>query len=234
MLPTTIATITTSVALRTAIVTTAAIMRWLSAPPLSATSRWTPVNPECQFQLSFPQGKFLTRSDQTYITFSWFSIRISMTMFWNLISMMAATVSSWGRSRVGPNTTPRFATVIKFCLWLLATLRGRKRKGTNERNSVQTDSWHPAPSLSLGSSSNRSQNLGHLPMPLESKETFLLTFLSAKVSEIFSVEAILLFQDVTLHPISILPKTTNQLKQLPSKIWTLAHLNPCSTNPGNG
>lgn len=46
--------------------------------------------------------------------FSWFSIRISMTMFWNLMSMMAATVSSWGRSKVGPNTTPRLATVIRF------------------------------------------------------------------------------------------------------------------------
>lgn len=93
-----------------------------------------------------PPGTFSTCNDKQYITFSWFSIRISMTMFWNLISIMAATVSSWGRSRVGPNTTPRFATVIKFCLWLLATLGGSKRNGTNERNSKwqTTDFLHPS------------------------------------------------------------------------------------------
>lgn len=38
------------------------------------------------------------------------------------MSMMAATVSSWGRSKVGPNTTPRLATVIRFSWWLFATL----------------------------------------------------------------------------------------------------------------
>lgn len=86
-------------------------------------------------------------------------------MFWNLISIMAATVSSWGRSRVGPNTTPRFATVIKFCLWLLATLRGSKRNGTNERNSKwqTTDFLHP-------SHLQTPRLVGARPRSLESKE----------------------------------------------------------------
>lgn len=66
------------------------------------------------------------------LTFSWCSIRISTTMFWNLISMMAATVSSCGRSRVGPNTTPRLATVIRLCWWWLATLLTREH-GERER-----------------------------------------------------------------------------------------------------
>ena len=57
------------------------------------------------------------------ITFSWCSMRISTTMFWNLRSMMAATVSSCGLIKVGPNTTPRLATVIRFCLLCAATLR---------------------------------------------------------------------------------------------------------------
>lgn len=56
------------------------------------------------------------------LTLSWCSMRISTTMFWNLISMMAATVSSCGRSRVGPKTTPRLATVIRLCWSWLATL----------------------------------------------------------------------------------------------------------------
>lgn len=35
---------------------------------------------------------------------------------------MAATVSSCGRIRVGPNTTPKFATVIRFCFEWFDTL----------------------------------------------------------------------------------------------------------------
>lgn len=49
-------------------------------------------------------------------------MRISTTMFWNLRSMMAATVSSCGLINVGPNTTPRLAMVIRFCLLWAATL----------------------------------------------------------------------------------------------------------------
>lgn len=36
--------------------------------------------------------------------------------------MMAATVSSCGLIKVGPNTTPRFATVIRFLLACFETL----------------------------------------------------------------------------------------------------------------
>lgn len=43
-------------------------------------------------------------------------------MFWNLMSMMAATVSCWALSSVGPKTTPRLATVIRFFCWCWATL----------------------------------------------------------------------------------------------------------------
>lgn len=72
-----------------------------------------------------------THSPPPPLTLSWCSMRISTTMFWNLMSMMAATVSSCGRSRVGPKTTPRLATVIRFCWWWLATL-WRKNKGKGE------------------------------------------------------------------------------------------------------
>lgn len=43
-------------------------------------------------------------------------------MFWNFRSMMAATVSSCGLIKVGPNTTPKFATVIRFLLACFETL----------------------------------------------------------------------------------------------------------------
>jgi hypothetical protein len=43
-----------------------------------------------------------------------FSIRISTTTLQNFMSMMAATVSSSGRRRVGPKHTPRLLTVILF------------------------------------------------------------------------------------------------------------------------
>lgn len=59
-------------------------------------------------------------------TFSWCSMRISTTMFWNFRSIMAATVSSCGLINVGPNTTPRLATVIRFCLLWAATLREKQ------------------------------------------------------------------------------------------------------------
>lgn len=155
MLPPTTATITTT-ALPYSPFGHSCMTRWWpspTSPPSAAASaapwckshlQWEPASTLNAISNSGShQRKFFTHSDQWYITFSWFSIRISITMFWNLISMMAATVSSWGRSRVGPNTTPRFATVIKFCLWLLATLGGRKRKDINKRKTIQIDSWLP-------------------------------------------------------------------------------------------
>ncbi|TNN89549.1 hypothetical protein EYF80_000152 [Liparis tanakae] len=61
-------------------------------------------------------------------------------MFWNFRSMMAATVSSCGLINVGPNTTPRLATVIRFCLLagseLVSAGDGRKpesRQGAMDR-----------------------------------------------------------------------------------------------------
>lgn len=199
---------------------------------------WTSVNPVGQFQLSSPPSKFSTCGDQWYITFSWFSIRISMTMFWNLISMMAATVSSWGRSRVGPNTTPRFATVIKFCLWLLATLVGRKRNGTNERNSVWVDSWPPVPFPSSDASSGRSQIWGHVRMPLESEDRLFYSYFhlpKVQKSPVFGLFCYFRIRHSLQFPFCLKQptnQTTNQ-SSLPSKMWTFAHLNPYSANPGN-
>ena len=48
-------------------------------------------------------------------------MRISTTTLANLMSMMAATVSSSARSSVGPKQTPRFETVIMFRLQFAAT-----------------------------------------------------------------------------------------------------------------
>ena len=53
---------------------------------------------------------------------SQFSIRISTTWLLNLMSMMEATVSSFGLSRVGPKQTPKFEAVIRFLSDLEATL----------------------------------------------------------------------------------------------------------------
>ena len=52
---------------------------------------------------------------------SQFSIRISTTSLQNLMSIIEATVSSLGRSSVGPKTTPRLAAVIKLVSCLAAT-----------------------------------------------------------------------------------------------------------------
>jgi hypothetical protein len=51
-----------------------------------------------------------------------FSTRISTTTFANLMSMIAATVSSSSLRRVGPKQTPRFAMVIMFLCALSDTL----------------------------------------------------------------------------------------------------------------
>ena len=51
-----------------------------------------------------------------------FSIRISTTTLANLMSIMAATVSSSSRNKVGPKQTPKLPTVIMFLLALAATL----------------------------------------------------------------------------------------------------------------
>lgn len=59
-------------------------------------------------------------------------------MFWNFKSMMAATVSSCGLMRVGPNTTPKFATVMRFCLEWFETLirwKGVERSLVKRRGS---------------------------------------------------------------------------------------------------
>ena len=60
-------------------------------------------------------GLVLSRADQ-------FWMRISTTTLANLMSMMAATVSSSGLSRVGPKQTARLATVIRFLSHLTTTL----------------------------------------------------------------------------------------------------------------
>ncbi len=50
------------------------------------------------------------------------SIRICMTSLQNLMSMMEATVSSLGLSKVGPKQTPILAAVIRLMSDLAATL----------------------------------------------------------------------------------------------------------------
>lgn len=51
-------------------------------------------------------------------TLWWFSMIISTTMFWNLMFIMAATVSSCDLISVGPKIIPRLDTVIRFwSLW---------------------------------------------------------------------------------------------------------------------
>lgn len=52
-------------------------------------------------------------------TFWRFSMMISTTMFWNLMFIMAATVSSCDLISVGPKIIPKLDTVIRFWLqWL--------------------------------------------------------------------------------------------------------------------
>lgn len=48
-------------------------------------------------------------------------IKTSTTTLQNLISMIAAMVSSWGLRRVGPKQTPKLPTVIRFSPQLSAT-----------------------------------------------------------------------------------------------------------------
>jgi len=50
-----------------------------------------------------------------------FSMRISTITFANLMSIIAATVSSSALKRVGPKQTARLETVIMFCLQLSET-----------------------------------------------------------------------------------------------------------------
>lgn len=49
-------------------------------------------------------------------------MRISTTMFWNLMFIMAATVSSCDRISVGPKMTPRLDTVIRLSWFCAETL----------------------------------------------------------------------------------------------------------------
>lgn len=52
-------------------------------------------------------------------TFLCSSIRISTTIFWNLMSNMAATVSTWALNSVGPKITAMLEGVIRLSsLWL--------------------------------------------------------------------------------------------------------------------
>ena len=53
---------------------------------------------------------------------SQFSMRMAMTSLQNLMSIIEATVSSRGRRRPGPNTTPRLEAVIRFLSLFTATL----------------------------------------------------------------------------------------------------------------
>ena len=62
------------------------------------------------------------RYEQSLLTLSKFSISISITMFWNLMFIMAATVSSWDLISVGPKITPRLDTVIRLYLLWVETL----------------------------------------------------------------------------------------------------------------
>ena len=53
---------------------------------------------------------------------SQFSIKIEITSLQNLMSMIEATVSSRGRNKLGPKTTPKLDAVIKFLSLLSDTL----------------------------------------------------------------------------------------------------------------
>lgn len=56
-------------------------------------------------------------------TFPKCSIRISTTMFWNLMFIIAATVSSCARMRVGPKITPMLDGDIRFSRLCSQTLQ---------------------------------------------------------------------------------------------------------------
>ena len=62
------------------------------------------------------------RYELRLLTLSKFSISISITMFWNLMFIMAATVSSCDLISVGPKITPRLDTVIRLNLLWVETL----------------------------------------------------------------------------------------------------------------
>lgn len=59
-------------------------------------------------------------------TLWWFSMMISTTMFWNLMFIMAATVSSCDLISVGPKIIPKLDTVIRFWLQWLDTLNNQE------------------------------------------------------------------------------------------------------------
>lgn len=65
----------------------------------------------------------INKSIQIFLTLSQFSIKISTTTLPNLMSIIAATVSSSGRNKVGPKHIPRFEIVIKFLLDSFAILQ---------------------------------------------------------------------------------------------------------------
>lgn len=67
-----------------------------------------------------------TKSRQR-LTLLKFSISISITIFWNLMFIIAATVSSWDRIRVGPKMTPRLDTVIRLNWLWVETLQGEDK-----------------------------------------------------------------------------------------------------------
>lgn len=67
---------------------------------------------------SHPLLHSCARERAQYCTFLWFSMIISTTIFWNLMFIMAATVSSCDLISVGPKIIPRLDTVIWFwSLW---------------------------------------------------------------------------------------------------------------------
>lgn len=144
-----------------------------------------------------------------------------MTMFWNLISMMAATVSSWGLSKVGPNTTPRFATVIKFCLWLLATLFGKRKKERQKWDGTLGTDGLAVPSLPYYLHIYRFLLCRSPFTQYELRETFPLAFSPTEVCKfLFSIHS---FQGMTLPTISSRPETTKQL----AKTATCQIMNLC-------
>lgn len=65
-------------------------------------------------------------------TLWWFSMIISTTMFWNLMFIMAATVSSCDLISVGPKIIPKLDTVIRFWLQWLDTLNNKRRKTSTQ------------------------------------------------------------------------------------------------------
>lgn len=63
------------------------------------------------------------KDNNLILTWSYSLMIVSMTKLWNLMLIIAAIVSSLGRISVGPSTTPRLLSCIKFFLLSLATLK---------------------------------------------------------------------------------------------------------------